>query len=123
MSKIIDKTSDNVIGIRLSGKLSEEDYDCIEQRLHERLQQHGKLRLLIDMDDFEGWESLGALWEDLKLDVRHNNDIERLAMLGEKGWQRWMTLLSQPFVKGTMRYFDRKDLATAWVWLRHDKPA
>jgi universal stress protein A len=120
MSKIIDATNDNVVGIRISGKLSEKDYDCIEQRLRERLGHHRKLRLLVDMDDFEGWESISALWQDLKLDVRHNNDIERLAMVGEKGWQRWMTRLSQPFIKGKMRYFDRKDLNQAWQWLRQD---
>ena len=39
-------------------------------------------RVLFDMTDFEGWES-GAMWEEIKFDLRHFADIERLAVVGD----------------------------------------
>ena len=54
----------------------------------ERLvRQHGKLRLLFDVTGFHGWEA-SAAWEDFKFGIEHFADIERLAMVGEKQWQR-----------------------------------
>jgi hypothetical protein len=36
------------------------------------------------MTGFHGWEA-GALWEDIKFDLKHYADIERLAMIcGQK---------------------------------------
>ena len=38
------------------------------------------------MTGFQGWDA-GAAWEDLKFDLKHFGDIERLAMVGDKKWQ------------------------------------
>ena len=42
------------------------------------------------MKDFHGWDA-GALWEDIKFDLKHFSDIERVAMVGEKKWQKGMS--------------------------------
>ena len=39
------------------------------------------------MTGLHGWDA-GALWEDIKFDIKHFADIERLAMVGEKKWHR-----------------------------------
>jgi hypothetical protein len=59
----------------------------------------------------------GALWEDIKFDIRHFADIERLALVGEKRWQHGMATFSKPFTKATIRYFERADAAEAPKWL------
>ena len=46
------------------------------------LRQHGRLRVLVDMSDFHGWEG-SAVWEDIKFDIKHFADIERAAMVGK----------------------------------------
>ena len=56
----------------------------------ELIRQHDKIRLLVMLDDFKGWNA-GALWEDIKWDARHFNHVERIAVVGEKQWQKWMT--------------------------------
>ena len=72
--------------------------------------------ILKQMHDFHGW-SAGALWEDLKFDVHYFRDIERLAMVGEKKWQKGMSKFCKPFTTATIRYFDRsqEDEARTWV--------
>ncbi len=69
------------------------------------------------MHDFHGWTA-GALWQDIKFDLKHFRDIERLALIGEKAWEHGMTAFCKPFTTATVRYFDRSsevEQAEAWI--------
>ena len=74
------------------------------------------MRLLFEMSDFHGWEA-SAAWEDLKFVVEHFADIERLAMLENKEWQRGMAIFRKPFTKAQVRYFDHAKSSEARKWL------
>ena len=108
----------NVLGVRVSGTITGDDYERFRPVLDERVREFGTVRLLIHMDDFHGWGDLDALWEDAKLDAAHYADVERLAMVGEERWQDWVTRLTDLFAPGDVRYFDEDDLAASWAWIR-----
>ena len=57
------------------------------------------------------------MWEDIKFDINHFGDIERLAMVGEKKWQHGMAVFCKPFTKATIQYFDHAVAAEARNWL------
>ncbi len=46
----------NVLTLRVSGKLTSEDYDRFVPQTERLIQQHGSIRILFDMQDFHGWE-------------------------------------------------------------------
>ena len=69
------------------------------------------------MRDFHGWTA-GALWEDIKFDVRHFRDIERLALVGEKKWEKGMAVFCKPFTTAKVRYFERAKADEARAWLQ-----
>ena len=100
----------------VSGKLTKADYEHFVPEFERLVRQHGKLRLLFDMTGFLGWEA-GALWEDIKFDIKHFADLERLAMVGEKKWQHGMATFCKPFTNATIRYFDHAEAVTARKWL------
>jgi hypothetical protein len=102
--------------VHVGGKLAKANYEHFVPEFERLVQQHGKLRVLFDMTGFHGWEG-GALWEDIKFDVKHFADIERLAMVGEKKWQQGMATFCKPFTTATIRYFDHADAAEARKWL------
>jgi hypothetical protein len=87
--------------------------------MEERLKQHGKLRILFVMHDFHGWDA-GALWEDVKFDLRHFRDIERLAVVGEAGWEKGMAAFCRPFTTASIRYFDQSEIDKAREWVQAD---
>ena len=108
-----------VVGIRLTGELAAEDYDRLAPHLEEKARAHGPLRVLVLMEDWNGWDSLTAMWEDLKLDAALNEHASgRLAMVGEEDWERWMTEAAKLLTEGKLRYFDRSALAAAWTWVQ-----
>ncbi len=105
-----------VLILHISGKLVKADYGHFVNEFERLIRQHGKLRVLFDMGDFHGWDA-GAAWEDIKFDIKHFADIERLAMVGDKRWQHAMAIFFKPFTKATIRYFDHAEAAEALKWL------
>jgi hypothetical protein len=112
----IQKAEGRILQIDVSGKLNKEDYATLITAAEQRIQPYGKIRLLIEMHDFHGWVA-GAIWEDVKFDVKHFNDIERIAVIGETTWHKWMTALFRPFTAAEVQYFepDQSDQARAWI--------
>lgn len=106
-----------LIVVKLSGKLSKEDYEQFVPRVEAAVRQNGKVRVLVQMHEFHGWE-LGALWEDLKFDMKHFADIERLALVGESKWEAGMAHFCKPFTTASIRYFDKSKSVEAESWIR-----
>ncbi len=113
---LTEESGGKVLSINVSGKLIKTDYANIQPEFERLVDQYGKLRVLLDMHDFDGWEA-GAAWEDLKLGLAHFSDIERLAMIGEMKWQQGVATFCKPFTKATVRYFDHEDAGEARKWL------
>ncbi len=109
-------SSSNVVRVTVSGKLTTEDYELFVPEVERLIEEHGKIRILFEMDDFHGWK-LGALWEDLKFDLKHFHDIERLAMIGDKAWEHGMATFCRPFTKAKIRYFEKGQEEQARQWL------
>lgn len=105
-----------VLFVRVTGKLSKEDYQQFTPKVEALIQQFGKIRILFEMHDFHGWKA-GALWEDIKFDARHYADIERLALVGDKKWERGMGTFCRPFTTARIRYFDLSEAAAAHQWI------
>ena len=113
----INELSDgNFLTVRVSGILSQSDYECFVPKFEQFVQQHGKLRVLFDMTGFHGWEA-AAIWEEIKFEAKHLAEIKRLAMVGDTNWQMVMTMFCKPFMKATIRFFDHGHAADARQWL------
>jgi SpoIIAA-like len=120
--ELIESHEGKVLTVRATGTLVTEDYDHFLPVMERLIEQHGKVRVLCEMHDFHGWK-LGALWEDLKFDVKHYSDIERLAVVGEREWEKWMTVFCRPFTNAKIKYFDRSEHEKACEWIQEELPA
>lgn len=114
--QLSEENGGKTLTVHVSGKLVEADYAQFVPEFERLVRQHGKMRVLFDMTDFHGWEA-SAMWEDTKFAIHHFNDIEKIAMVGEKKWQHGMAVFCKPFTKAKVRYFDHADAAEARKWL------
>jgi hypothetical protein len=110
-----EQNGGKVLDVQVSGKLVKEDYEHFVPTVERLIQQHGKIRVLMEMTDFHGWDAK-ALWEDIKFDLKHFSDIERVAMVGDKQWQKGMAVFCRPFTTAKVRYFDHSQLNEAHKW-------
>ncbi len=110
-----DRQAEKLVEVHVNGKIDREDYRHTMPELDRLIERQGKVRLLVDMTGFDGW-TVGALWEDIKFDARHFSDIERVAMVGEKKWQKNLSWFCRPFTMAKVRYFDRNAMDEARHW-------
>lgn len=105
-----------MLEVHVSGKLDKEAYELFVPSAERQIKENGKIRILFAMHDFHGWDA-GAMWEDIKFDIKHFNDIERLAIVGESKWEKGMALFCKPFTMAKVRYFDHSEIDKAREWL------
>lgn len=103
--------------VEVTDKLHKIDYEVFTPVLKTGIANHGKIRLLLDMKNFHGWDA-GAFWEDLKFGIHDFNHFSRIAMVGDKKWEKAMAVVCKPFITGTVKYFDRKDIEEARAWIQ-----
>jgi hypothetical protein len=106
-----------LVTVRATGKLTKADYAQFLPRIEELIHAEGKLSILFDMEDFYGWD-MGAAWEDTKFALHHFHDIERLAIVGDKRWQKAMTWVCRPFTRAQLRHFSHAQRPEALEWLQ-----
>src|SRR4026208_2091691 len=78
--------------------------------------KEGKARILAQFQDFHGWDA-HALWDDIKFSTTHCTKIERIALVGDKAWEKWMARVCKPFTMAKMRSFDAAEIEAAEAWL------
>jgi hypothetical protein len=121
MIERLDSASPNVLGFKLSGKLHDADYRLFVPAVDAAIAAHGKVRILAQFDDFHGWD-LTALWDDIKFATNHCNKVERIAVVGDSSWEKWMTKICVPFTLADIRYFESTHLVAAWKWIEEPPP-
>ena len=63
MIATFDTGSPKFIGIKLSGRLHDEDYRQFVPVIENTLAVEGKLRLIVRFEEFHGWD-MHAAWDD-----------------------------------------------------------
>jgi hypothetical protein len=114
--KLEETKNGKVLKVEATGKLTHNDYQQLVPKVEQLIKQHGKISLLFQMADFHGWES-AALWDDIKFDAKHFSDIDRLAMVGDKKWEKGMSLFCRPFTTAKIRYFEKDEMVEAQSWV------
>lgn len=118
MLQFLPVSDGNTVAVRASGKLTHEDYQNFLPQLQAQMQAFDKVSILFELDNFSGWEVDAAL-DDFSFGMSHLAGFERIAIVGDKAWEYWMTIMAKPFLgQGEIQYFNRENLQDAWDWLR-----
>jgi hypothetical protein len=108
--------SGKAVGFKMSGKLHDEDYKKFVPLIDAAIAKEGKVRILAQFHDFHGWDAK-ALWDDIKFSTTHCTKIERIALVGDKAWEKWMATVCKPFTMAKITYFDVAQFDAAKKWI------
>lgn len=117
MSAEILEVLGQLLTCRVSGTLTQAELSALQRAAEPIIQATGKVRLLIVVEDFKGWER-GAEWSDLSFQQENDAYIERMALVGDKKWE----VLAEAFTgKGfrdfPIEYFEAGEVGRAFRWL------
>ncbi|MBU0514083.1 MAG: STAS/SEC14 domain-containing protein [Proteobacteria bacterium] len=119
MIELMPESAGDALGFRAVGKLTDEDYKQVFiPRLDEALAAHGKLKVMLVLDDgFEGWD-LHAMWDDARWGMKHKDDMSKVAVVGGAKWMEWASKVGGHLIKGEVKTFDLAQLDEAWAWVK-----
>ena len=117
MIRLLDDMPPGVLGIEAIDDVEKEDYEnVIVPALDAALAEHDKVRLVYvlgpEFDDYEG----EAVWEDLKLGVRHPTAFERVAIVTDARWVGPAVKVFSLLLPGQSRAFPLAQLESAKRW-------
>jgi hypothetical protein len=119
MHEIIETPDRNLFGLRISGTLTDEDYDTLVPFLQEKVKIYDTARFCFAMDGVDAWEPEDR-WEGLTFDVRHTRGIDKVAVVADEPWEAWLDKLEILFPEAEINAYDSDDEEEAWTWLRGD---
>lgn len=100
----------------IKGILSHRDYQQMIPLLEYPLLgiKGSKIKVLVDARQFDGWDFKEA-WDDLKFELKHNKEFTKLAFVGNKMWESSSIKISDWFICGEMKCFEKMTNATSWL--------
>ena len=121
MIRLLGDMPAGVLGLEAVDDVEREDYEnVILPAINEAIAQHGKVRLVYvlgpEFDDYEG----EAVWEDLKLGVRHPTSFERVAVVTDARWAGPAIKVFSVLWPGQARSFQLSELEAAKRWAAED---
>jgi hypothetical protein len=110
--------ANRVYVITVGGLLSWNEYQAFLTEVEtRRIFAVGKVRLLIRLEDFSGWEP-GDEWGDVSFFFRHDADIEKIAIVGDPRWREDMLIfLFADYRRAEAQFFTEIEQKEAYAWL------
>lgn len=106
-----------VLHVRLEGKLDSAAYEGKARELSAILGERERIRLLLDVREFDGWQGLGALADHFRMVRSHVRRIERAAVVGDAGWQAMAVKVGKLVLGAEGRWFAAEDFDAASEWV------
>lgn len=108
----------NGLAVQLIGQVDSAAYDRASDEIDAFIGQHGRIRLLVDLREFDGWQGLSALAEHLSLVRDHHRAPEKVAVVGAAAWQHLAQQIIGQFLNAETKYFQGADMAGVerWLW-------
>jgi SpoIIAA-like len=119
MLEKINESSGSVVGYRVVGKVTAADYQQLDPEVHALVDQYDSVCLLLDLQEFAG-EEVKAWLSDFKFGHRFHDKISKMAIVGDKRWEKWIADLAHPFYARDARFFHPDQMDQAWAWMREE---
>jgi hypothetical protein len=108
--------SENIIGFRMAGTITEEEIKSWAALLDQKSEPTQKLRVYVEAEEIND-VSLKAIMADLKFDLTHLGDFEKAAFVSDDPWTKLSTFAASlvPNIKAKQFSLDEKEAAKEWI--------
>ncbi len=113
----IEPISGGAFKVHVIGKLHENDFKTLEEKIDPIIKTHQALKLMIDATQFDGWANMDTASRHFSFVREHQKRIERIALVAGHEWQHWIAGIASVFVHPEIKVFDKGESAIAQSWL------
>lgn len=115
---ITEGVKGNVVALAAHGKVDHNDYEkVLIPVLEEKIKVHGKVRLLYRLgEDFTSY-TVGAIWDDAKVGIRHLTAVEKAAVVTNVTWVRDSVAFFRFLIPCPFKLFRNDEFSAAMAWI------
>jgi len=117
MPATFQRETANIFRMEITGRLTAADFAVLQRTAGAEIDKGGKIRLLVVLTGFEGWAP-GGNWRDLGFYVRHADNIERIAIVGDERWRsEALMFVGADLRQAPVSFFKSAESGRAETWL------
>ncbi len=116
MLEELGKKEGNAVYYQMIGCIVKDDHQSLV--VEDLVEQSEGIRLLLDMEQFERQE--GTWGAEIRLGNAFRRKIAKLAVVGDKRWERWLATLIDPFHAAEASFFKADEMEQAWAGFRNN---
>jgi hypothetical protein len=110
--------SDNILGFKIVGGMTKKQKEQVCKVLEKQIRESGKIRLLLVIEPQKTMDAESLLF-DLNFTLTYSDKIERMAIIGNKVWEKTWIALFGLFSDIQTQYFDRSEIKAARKWIHN----
>lgn len=113
----IKKIANRVIRLVIDGEVKQSDIDQAASVMEDSLKEQGKLRLLVEVKNLEGYDSVAAFLKDTQKTFQHYTDFEKIAIMTEEKWLKGVASLGDLTNPANIKQFSlsEREIAEEWI--------
>jgi hypothetical protein len=117
----IENITANIVKVTVPETLKADDFLQLAPKADAFIRKFGKIRLLVDASQFNGWENTAAFEKHMGFVKAHQKSVERGALIAGHAWQHWVVGIFKIFVHPEIRVFDKNEADAALAWISEEK--
>ncbi len=120
MIKELPESQGDALGFEITGKVSLEEEKRWIKRIEGAIEEYGRVSTLLILGDEAGW-GIKAGIEDLRWVTMHVKQLNKIALVSDRGVWKWLMALDTPFARMAgvrEKYFQPEEVEEAWRWIR-----
>ena len=104
------------VTLKATGTLTHNDYTIMVPMLQRAIEAMPtmKINMLLDATEFTGWEAQAA-WDDFKFGLEYKDKFLKIAIVGTKQWQEYISKMGDWFIHGEVKFFYDLEEAKSWI--------
>lgn len=117
MFEHIQKIQGPVMAFKFTGEITDEEHSRLDALLKNHISKWGTIRLIVTVKHYPSFSSAEALYEDMRMIKFHSENIERMAVVGDRPWKGTWVALFGLFSRMETNYFEMAEIEEAWQWV------
>lgn len=119
----MENVTGNIIRITVPETLHADDFLQLAPQMDEIIRQQGKIQLLVDARQFDGWANTKAFEKHIRFVKDRQQSIERGAIIAGHRWHHWVAGILRLFIQPEIRVFDKDEADEAMQWITGGRAA
>ena len=104
----------STVELDMQGEITADDYKTIKPKLEQLFQERGRMKFLINVEKVKNF-TLGAIYQDIKLDMQNLKYVGDTAIVGNKKAQEYLTKFIDMIFPAKVEFFEGNTEAAAWL--------